>query len=127
MTTTPPARRRALVVVDIAVGVAIALLGLLLSLYIVASYEQYRTLATTCTGITPTGTECDQGFLDGALAIGYAVTVLGWLLTSGMFVVQVIRRRLAWFWPLIGMVVVYVAFWIVTAVVGSAYIPGTGA
>jgi hypothetical protein len=125
MTKTPPAdppRRRnpAALAADIIAGVAIALFGLLLGLVVLASATQYSHLNDgICVDGPYSGLTCNANALTIAVGLISAVTIFAWALTTGMFVVRLLRKRLAFYWPIIGIVVMLVGFWIGTYFVGQ--------
>ena len=123
MTKTPatvlPVRRNPIALVaDIAAGVAIALIGLILGLAILASAGQYLHLNDgVCTSGPYTGLTCDPNALTVAVGVISAVTIFAWALSTGMFIVRLLRKRLAFFWPIIGIVIMIAGFWVGTYVV----------
>ena len=124
MTSTSPSSRSPLVRgIDIAVGVVIALFGVVLGLGIVALYQQLTGLSAACDGIAADGTRCSPAFLATMTNLGIAIVVFGWGLTTGMLVVRLIQKRLVWYWPLIGLAVLVASFYLISLVLGSSYLP----
>src|SRR5438128_285624 len=122
MTTAAPRRSRTRRTVDVVVGIVLALLALFVAFAFYVQYFALRdpsgTLASNCAA---SGARCDQGFLDLICYIGYAVCIFGWALPVGFMVVRFVRNRLAWFFPLISMVVLVVGFYLLIAILGRGY------
>ena len=103
---------------DIVAGAIIALIGVVFGLGILASAGQYSHLNDgVCTSGPYSGLTCDPNALVVAVGLISAVTIFAWALTTGMFIVRLLRRRVAFFWPIIGIVVMIIGFWIGTYVV----------
>ncbi len=130
MTTAPPERSRAYRIAGIAVGAILALLALGLAFGIYTTFFTFREpsgqLAGLCAASTVSGTHCSQSFLDTICFIGYAVCLFGWGIPVGFMVVRLIQKRRAWYWPLIAIAVVYVGYFILTAILGAGYTPVKG-
>jgi hypothetical protein len=107
------------VTLDIVVGIIVVFLGLLLGLIVVAAATQFGAINTgVCTSGPYEGLTCNAGALSFTVGAIIVVALLGWALTTGMFVVNLIRRRTAFYWPVIGFVIVVASFWIGTYVIG---------
>lgn len=124
MTRTAPeprARRSvALVVLDVVMGAAFAVIGLVFGLVAVAVAGQIGHVNDgLCTAGPYEGIECDAGALSLLVNALIFVTVIAWALTTGMFVVRLIQRRWAFYWPIIGLVILVVAFYGATAIAGQ--------
>jgi len=111
MTTTPD--RRPLRPLDLIAGIVLAIVGGLIGLIMLNLMAQLGNLGVECEGIAPDGLRCNPDYLAGMVALGTAIVVLGWFVTTGFFVVRVLRRRLAFFLPLIGIVVMIAGFYLV--------------
>lgn len=129
--TTAPERSRTHRISGIVVGVFLALiaLGFTFSIYVqfFVYLDPHVGLAANCTRVAASGTHCSPSFLSTMVLVGYAICLFGFGLPVGFMVVRLIQKRRAWFWPLISLVVVYVGFFIVTAVLGGQYLPLHGA
>lgn len=115
MTTTTPAsaaprssRPLALAIIDIAAGIIVILFGLLLGLIMLATAGQIRLIEGG-----------DVGLRETVTSILTAVIIFGWAIPSGMFVVRAIQRRYAFYWPIIGIIIIVVAFYAGSAVIGN--------
>jgi hypothetical protein len=124
MTTTPGSplplrtRNRLLVTVDVIVGIVVIFFGLLLALVVVAAATQFGAInAGVCESGPYEGLTCNAGALSFTVGAMITVALFGWALTLGMFIVNLIRRRLAFYWPIIGFVIIVASFWIGTYVI----------
>lgn len=120
-----PKRNRWVVTVDIVVAVFLALLSFSFGLYAVTAASQFPALITSCGTDSIDGLVCNPNWVStwSIIIIGFAV--FGFALTAGMVLVNIIRKRPVWFWPLIGIAVIIVSFYAGTALVSLA-IPTTG-
>jgi hypothetical protein len=109
--------------IDLVVGIALTVLGALVGLVMLAYITQLGQLSALCEGIPADGTRCDPGFLGGMGILGTAVVVLGWFLPAGFLVVRAIQRKLVFFLPIVAIVVMYAGYVLVSALLGSAYLP----
>ena len=125
MTSAPPAPSRSHRVIGLVVGIVLAVLALSLAFGIYATFFGFRDpageLVRSCTA-TPSGTHCNQGFLDAMCSIGYAVALFGWGIPTGIMVARFIQKRRAWFLPLISIAVVYIGYFVLTAIIGNGYL-----
>ena len=125
MTSAPPAPSRSRRVVGLVVGTLLALVALGLAFSIYTTFFGFRDpngeLVQSCTG-TQTGTHCNQGYLDLLCSIGYAVALFGWGIPTAFMAVRFIQKRRAWFFPLISIGVVYLGYFILTAIIGNGYL-----
>jgi hypothetical protein len=130
MTTAPPERSRTHRIAGIAVGVILAVLTLGFAFSIYVAFFSYLDptigLAPSCAAQTVSGTHCSPTFLSSMVLIGYAVCLFGWGLPVGVMIIRLIQRRRAWFWPLISLPVIYAGYFILTAVLGTQYLPVSG-
>jgi hypothetical protein len=123
MTTTPPERSRAARTIDLVVGIILALLTGLIGLVMLGYMTQLGQLSTLCDGVDPDGTRCSPGFLGAMGVLGTAIVVLGWFLPTGFLVVRALQRRWVFFLPIVSLVVMVAGYFLVTAVLGGAYLP----
>jgi hypothetical protein len=120
MTTTPD--RRPLRVLDLIAGIALLIIGALIGFVMLAMLGQFNGLSAACEGVDADGLRCDGGYLSAVLIIGTAVVVFGWFLTAGFFVVRILRRRLAFWLPIVGIVAILAAYYVV-AILLQPYLP----
>jgi Na+-transporting NADH:ubiquinone oxidoreductase subunit NqrD len=108
--------------------VALAALGFAVPIYLqfFVFHDSTLGLAASCTNATASGTQCGPGFLSTLVLVGYTACLFGFGLPVGFTVVRLIRKRRAWYWPLISLVLVRVGFVIITAVRGNQYRPVAG-
>lgn len=121
--SSPPARPRnsVLVALDVIAGILLILVGLGVGLAVLTSAISYGGLHAGCGAGPYEGLVCNSTVL-GAVVFGLiAVAVLAWFLGLGFFVVSVIRKRLAFIWPLAGVIVTIVLFYIGTWLVGLTF------
>jgi hypothetical protein len=125
MTSAPPTSSRARRIIGITVGIVLALLAFALAFGIYTTFFEFRNpsgeLVKSCTGAA-TGTHCSQSYLDALCYIGYAVCLFGWGIPIAFMVARFIQRRRAWYLPLISIAVVYVGYFILTAIIGNGYL-----
>jgi purine-cytosine permease-like protein len=130
MTTAPPERSRTHRITGITVSVILALLTLTFAFSIYVQFFAFLDpttgLPTACSAAKTVGTHCSQSFLSTIVLVGYAVCLFGWGLPVGFMVVRLIQKRRAWFWPLISLPVIYAGYFILTAVLGTQYLPVSG-
>ncbi|HWR86341.1 MAG TPA: hypothetical protein VN200_10135 [Rhodoglobus sp.] len=110
MPQTPPAapRNRVLVALDVIAGIVVIVFGLVLALAVIANATLYAGVA---------GDPVLLGIgVYGIIGVAIIVTFLG----VGFFVVALIRKRLAFVWPLGAFIIVLVAFYAGTWLVGQA-------
>lgn len=118
--TVPPRRNPVVTVIDIVVGVAIALIGIVFGLVILSTAGQYISINEGgCTADSYAGLECNAGALSLAVSALTAVTIFAWAITSGLFIVRLLKRRIGFYWPIIGIVLMVAGFWIATYFVGQ--------
>lgn len=99
----------------------IGIIGAFIALIMLTLVSQLSGLSAVCEGIEPDGVACNQTYLNVVLIVGTALVVFGWCLTIGFFIVRVIRRQLAFFLPIIGIVIVLAAYYLV-AILLNAYV-----
>lgn len=111
MSTVAPSRRpRVLVVLDVLVASVALIFGLVLGLYLLGSYFVFSQ--PRCSG-------CDTTQLNIYVIIGIGLTLLIYGLGLGFFVVRQIQRRYGWYFPLAALVLMYVVFFILAALIGA--------
>jgi hypothetical protein len=120
MTTTPA--RRPLRILDLVAGVALLIIGMLTGFVMLAMLGQFNGLSAACEGVAVDGLRCDGGYLSGILILGTGIVVFGWFLTAGFFIVRILQRRLAFWLPLVGIVVILAAYYVV-AIALQPYLP----
>lgn len=102
MTSQPAAapRNRALVTLDIVAGIVLIAFGIVLGLVVISAAAAYAA------------TEAAEPALMAAAAFGIiAIAVIATFLGIGFFVVALIRRRVAFVWPLVAVIVTVIAFY----------------
>ena len=104
----PRKRNPALVVVDIVASVLLVFAGVAFGITAIGWGTTFLGVAGTLPSIAGFGL--------------IAVAVLAFFVTTGMVVVNLIRRRYTFWWPLVGVVVTVAAIYISFALVGA----GTG-
>ena len=126
MTSTPPTRSRAGRLADLVAGIVIAVLAALFAFAMLAAVLQLTALGDPdekCGGVAVDGLRCSPTFLSTMIVIGVVVVVFGWLLSTGFMIVRLIRKRLAWWVPLISVPVSIAAYYLIVIVLGSSYLP----
>lgn len=121
----PPAKRTPLQIFDIVAGVLLLLLAMLIGFIMLAYITQLGTLSSECEGIDPDGMRCSPGFLSAMGVLGTGIVVFAWFLAAGFLIVRIIRRKVVFFLPIIAVVVMIAGFYLVTALVGSSYLPSS--
>jgi hypothetical protein len=122
MTTTPP-ERGPLRIPDIVAGVILLVIAALIGFIMLGYMGQLGALSALCDGIEPDGARCSPAFLSGVTIVGLGIVIFAWFLSLGFFVVRVLRRRLAFWVPLVGVAVMFAGFYITSAVLGASYLP----
>lgn len=120
MTTQPPTKRRngVLVTIDVVAGILLLVVGVTIALTVLTSAIAFGGLHAQCGSQPYSGLTCNSTVL-GIVVYGLiAVAVLGIFFGFGMFVVFVIRKRWAFYWPLAGIVLTLVLFYLGTWVAG---------
>ena len=122
MPTPPTPARKPLRIIDLIAGIVIAIIGALIGFIMLGQVGQFSALSAACEGVTPDGLRCNAGYLNGSVILSTAIVVFGWFLTVGFFVVRILRRQLAFWLPLVGIVVMVAAFYVI-AILVQPYIP----
>ncbi|MEQ1737966.1 MAG: DUF6264 family protein [Rhodoglobus sp.] len=125
MTTTAPARGP-LRIPDLIAGVLLVIIAALIGTIMLGYMTQLGLLSGVCEGIEPDGTRCSPAFLSTMTIVGVGIVVFAWFLSLGFFVVRVLRRRLAFWVPLVGIVAMIAGFYVTSAVLGASYLPAAG-
>jgi hypothetical protein len=122
MPTPPTPARKPLRIIDLVAGIVIAIIGALIGFIMLGLVGQFGGLAAACEGVSPDGLRCNAGYLSGSVILGTAIVVFGWFLTTGFFIVRILRRQLAFWLPLVGIVVMVAAFYVI-AIMVQPYMP----
>lgn len=101
-------------IIEIVVGSLTAFLGLLIAGIAVLQIGLLFQQAPRACSVG----SCDQGVLALILILGLALVILSWAVTTGLFIVRLMQKRYAWFWPLLGIGIVLLGLVIVIALVG---------
>jgi O-antigen ligase len=120
VTPQPPARRRnpALIVLDVVAGIVLLAVGAVLAIGVISSAIAYGGLHAECGDGPHGGLACNSTAL-GIVVYGLiAVAILALFLGFGMFLVSLVRKRLAFYWPLAAIVITIVLFYAGTWVAG---------
>jgi hypothetical protein len=126
MPTTPPppaAKRTPLQLFDIVAGILLLIVAMLIGFIMLAYITQLGSLSSECDGVDPDGMRCSPGFLSAMGVLGTGIVVFAWFLAAGFLIVRIIRRRIVFFLPIVAVVVMIAGFYLVTALVGSSYLP----
>jgi len=108
---TAPARRRSrpLVVLDLTLGILVALVGIVFSWGIILT-------ALSLPGNYIGGNE---SLLSTITTLWIAFAIFGWAISTGMFIVRAIQRRYAFYWPIIGIIIVVLSFYLGAFILGN--------
>jgi len=110
-------RNRALVIVDIVAAVLLTFIALGIAIAVAGSATQYAGLHQECTPAQVDGLTCN-GTVLGIVTIALtAVAILGFVIAAGMVLVNILRRRWTFWWPLGATVVMLGLFWLGTWIV----------
>jgi hypothetical protein len=121
-----PRRHVGRLTLDIVVSVIILAFGAVLALTVLTYAGQFGGLTAEC-GTGPfTGLECNSTALSIAVFALIAVTILSFFLSIGMVIVSLIRKRVIFPWPLGGVILIIVAFYIAAWVAGMTVPTGAG-
>ncbi len=124
MTTTPP-DRGPLRIPDIVAGVILVVIAALIGFIMLGYMSQLGLLSGVCEGVEPDGLRCSPTFLSAMTIVGIGIVIFAWFLSLGVFVVRVLRRKLGFWVPLLGIVAMIVGFYITSALLGASYLPAT--
>jgi hypothetical protein len=116
------AARPPLRVLDLVASILIAILGAMIGVILLAYVAQLGALQTLCDGASADGLVCNGGYLTGVSVLGAALVVFAWFLTAGFALVRILRRRLAFWLPIVGIVAMIAGFYLI-ALLANAYQP----
>lgn len=119
-TTTPSPPRGARGVADIAVGLLLALITGYIGLLLLAFVQQLAGLSAACEGVAADGPRCNPDYLGGMLIAASAGIVFGWFLPVGFMIMRFVQRRVAFFLPIIALLIMIAVVYAVSAAL-SAY------
>lgn len=112
-TTSSPRRRNpVLVTVDIVASVLLLLMVAGIALTIVANAAGFGTATASCGAGPFSGIQCNSTVLGIIIFALYAIAIVGGFLAFGMVIVNIIRKRRTFIWPLATLVAMVVAFYI---------------
>jgi hypothetical protein len=120
MTSSPPLSKRnpALVVLDVTAGILLLIVGVVLGLAVIASAVSYGGIQANCGAAPYSGLTCNAAVLAIVVYGLIVVAVLAFFLGLGFFVVNLVRRRYGFYWPLAALVVTLGLFYLGTWVAG---------
>jgi hypothetical protein len=118
-------RRTPLQLLDIVAGIVLLLIAMYIGFIMLAYTTQLGTLSSECAGIDPEGMRCSPAFLSAMTITGAGIIVFAWFLAAGFLIVRAIRRKIVFFLPIIAVVVMIAGFYLVTALVGTSYLPSS--
>jgi hypothetical protein len=121
--TTPPPAKKPLRIVDLVAGLALSVLGALIGFIMLGYMTQLSQLSAICEGVDVDGVRCSPGFLGAMTVVGIAIVVFAWFLTFGFFIVRVVRRRVGFFLPLLGIVAMIAGYYLVLIILAASYQP----
>ncbi len=120
--STPAATRRkrpiVLVVSDVAIGVVLTIISLFIGLGVLLSAVQYGGLQAACGAGPYTGLTCNSPVLSIVVYGLMTVAVLAFFLGIGFFVVNLVRKKYGFYWPLAAIVVTVALFYVGSWVAG---------
>lgn len=124
MSSAPAAARGPVRLLDVVVGIALAVIAAGVGLVLLGLVGQFTAaVGTACEGVTPAGTSCSPGYIAGIGALGTAIMVFGWALPTGFLIVRIVRRRLSFWLPILSMAVMISGFYLFAALLGQAQPP----
>jgi hypothetical protein len=118
-------RRTPLQIADIVAGIALLLIAMYIGFIMLAYTTQLGSLSSECAGIDPDGMRCSPAFLSAMTIVGTGIIVFAWFLAAGILILRAIRRKIVFFLPIIAVVVMIAGFYLVTALVGTSYLPSS--
>ena len=121
MTTTP--ERRPLRIPDLIAGIVFAALGALIGFIMLAYMGQLSQLALICEDIPADGLRCSPTFLNTMTVIGFGIVIFAWFLSVGFFIVRVLRRKVGFWIPILGVVVMIAGYYLVLVILAASYQP----
>jgi hypothetical protein len=108
---------------DLIAGIILLLIAALIGFIMLAYTAQFSQLGTVCEDVPVDGMRCNPDFLNVATIAGIGIVIFAWFLSLGFFIVRVLRRRLAFWVPLVGVVAMIAGFYLISAVLGASYLP----
>jgi hypothetical protein len=111
-------RNRALVIVDIVVGILLSFLALGIAIAVATYAGQFAGLHAECTPAQVDGLTCNGTVLGIVTVALTAIAILGFVVAIGMVLVNIIRRRWTFWWPLAFIVLAVGLFYLGTWIVG---------
>ena len=109
-----------LVTLDVIAGLILIVISVGLSLGVIFTVGQFPGLVAECGTTVAGGVPCESGGLVTTVVIVViSVAVFAAALGLGFFIVRLIQKRLAFTWPLLGIVATIVALYAGTAIVGA--------
>ena len=115
-----PRRNPLLVALDVIAGALIILFMAVVALYILTTVAQFPVLQEACSDGPYDGVVCNPVFLNIVIIVISAITVFAGFIGAGMFVVRLIRKRVAFLWPLITLVIMVAGFYVGTYLISLA-------
>jgi hypothetical protein len=117
-------RNRVLVIVDIVAGIILSFLALGIAIAVATYASRFPTVHLECTPELVDGLTCNGTALAAVTVVLMAVAILGFVVAVGMVLVNLIRRRWTFWWPLAFIVVAvglfYLGTWIVSMTIPAA-------
>ncbi|CAN5182258.1 hypothetical protein BH11ACT4_BH11ACT4_22470 [soil metagenome] len=111
-------RNTVLVALDVAAGAILIIIGLFMGLAVLVAAVQYGGLQAGCGAGPYQGLVCNQAVLSVVVYGLIVVAVLAFFLGVGFFIVNMVRRRYGFYWPLLAIVVTVGLFYLGTWVAG---------
>ncbi|SOE70271.1 hypothetical protein SAMN06296378_2185 [Salinibacterium xinjiangense] len=100
----------------------------MLTLTVLTHAGQFSSVTADCgSGSGPfTGLECNSTALSVAVLALIAVMILSYVPSVGMVIVSLIRKKVIFLWPLAGVILIVVAFYLATSLAGMTVPTGAG-
>jgi hypothetical protein len=111
-------RNRALVVLDLVAAFVLVLVALGIALAVAGSAMQYSGIPLNCSPEQLQGLTCNRTVLNIVVVALIVVAALGFLVAAGMVLVNLVRHRWTFWWPLGASVAMTGLFWLGTWIVG---------
>ena len=122
----PPRRNAVRLTIDIVVSVVLLAFGAVLALTVLTYAGQFSSVTADCGSGPFSGLECNSTALSIAVFALIAVTILSYFLSVGMVIVSLIRKKIIFLWPLAGVILIVIAFYVATWVAGMTIPTGAG-
>ncbi|MBC7590191.1 MAG: hypothetical protein H7226_03980 [Salinibacterium sp.] len=107
-----PRRNVALVTVDIVISAILLTFGAVLALTVLGYSTLFGNITADCGAGPFDGIQCNTTALSIAVYGMIAVTIIGFFLGVGMFIVSLIRKRPTFWWPLGAVILIIIAFYV---------------